>query len=359
MKVYMALIAATLLMMNGIETAYAVPPPDFLFAVGSQLGVIFSVLVVVLSGALGVATTLAKSFIARIRHRKAFWAFAALAVICLSLSGGYAIDRYRQQSLYMQWVRESNRQSGSGAIYASSSKTETRKSEDDASFFEAHRDLPIAISNEEFQSAANQGPPFVLDAREDEEYAIGNFPESLHIRFADLLSGAWTELPNDRVVYVFCWSGIRGKETTDFLRSKHIAARYIENGANGWVTFGGAWNGGIHFLDTYTGERYQIVFTIDQVREYEKQGVVFVDSRPQSKFEKWHIPGSISIPIIYTPTARMEDALAQVPPHSKVITVCDDFVSCFDAKVAGVKLEKRGNAFLGRYNKPWEYRSTQ
>ena len=50
----------------------------------------------------------------------------------------------------------------------------------------------------------------------------------------------------------------------------------------------------------------------------------------------------------------MEDVLSAVPP-GPFITICDDFVSCFDARVAGVKLEEKGHEFLGRYNKPWDW----
>ena len=58
---------------------------------------------------------------------------------------------------------------------------------------------------------------------------------------------------------------------------------------------------------------------------------------------------------MYTPTNDLEKAFAQVPAGSTVITVCDNYVNCFDAKITAVELEERGNAFIGRYNKPWEY----
>ncbi|HEV7424510.1 MAG TPA: rhodanese-like domain-containing protein, partial [Candidatus Paceibacterota bacterium] len=126
-------------------------------------------------------------------------------------------------------------------------------------------------------------------------------------------------------------------------------------GADGWVAYGGKWNGGIKFRSSYNEDRYKIVFTTDQVKQYVQSGAVIVDSRNIEKYNRRHIPGSISIPIIYTPSSKIEEVLRQVPPASTVITVCDDFVSCFDATVTGVKLEKKGHTFLGRYNRPWEY----
>lgn len=230
----------------------------------------------------------------------------------------------------------------------------------DNSFFAQNQQLPIAIENADFKSLIDSNSPiFVLDAREDEEFAIGRFPNSTHIRFADLLAGEWISLPTDRVVYVFCWSGIRGKEVAEFLRSKNIVSQYVKNGADGWVSFGGLWEGGIKFTSVYTDARYTRLFNLNELRQEMASGTVIVDSRMNSKYNQWHIPGSINIPIIYTPTSRMDETLSEVPSGARVITVCDDFVSCFDAKITGVKLEQRGHNFLGRYNRPWEYRSSR
>ena len=214
--------------------------------------------------------------------------------------------------------------------------------------------VPLAVSNEELSAAGSRGNALVLDAREDEENAYGRLPGSRHHRFADLVAGDWIQLPTDRTVYVLCWSGIRGKEVAEFLRGKGVAARYLEEGASGWVAAGGAWEGKISFLDVYTEERYRIVLTKEAVKEAVAAGAVLVDSRPTAAFAKGHVPGSYSVPIIYTPTAKMAETLGAVPKGAPVITVCDDFVSCFDAKIGGVKLEKEGHVFLGRFATPWE-----
>ncbi|MFA6918006.1 MAG: rhodanese-like domain-containing protein [Candidatus Gracilibacteria bacterium] len=238
--------------------------------------------------------------------------------------------------------------------------TQIENSQVDENFFINNKDLPLAVTNEEFQQEIDSGNSlFVLDAREDEEYEIGYFQGSTHIRFADLIAGQWINLPTDEVIYVFCWSGMRGEEVAKFLRTKNIVSRYIKTGADGWVTFGGDWTGGIKFLSKYTAERYRRLFSYDELKDQIAEGVAIVDSRVTNKYEAWHIPGSINIPIIYTPTSDISGIMSEVPEGAKVITVCDDFISCFDAKITGVKLEKLGHEFLGRYNNPWEYRNNE
>lgn len=224
-------------------------------------------------------------------------------------------------------------------------------------FFAKNENTNILVTNQDFKNITDsqQSDYIVLDARENIEYENGYFPGSLHIRFADLKAGRWIELPKDNPIFVICWSGIRGKEVAEFLRTKKIVSSYLENGANGWVEFGGKWIGEIKFGEKYTDPKYQIVFNTDDVKKKVTEGVTLVDTREPYKFNQLHIKGSVNIPIMYTSTINLEKTFSQVPANSKVITVCDGYVNCFDAKITGVELERRGHQFLGRYNKPWEY----
>lgn len=212
----------------------------------------------------------------------------------------------------------------------------------------------LSISNDHFTSTLKlNGAMLVLDARENIEFENGHFPNATHIRFADLKAGRWIELPTDRPIYVFCWSGIRGKEVTEFLRTKKISAQYLETGASGWFEYGGAWDGDISFLKVYTEDRYTKVFTTNEINNQIKNNVTLVDTRSPNKFAIWHIPGSVNIPLMSTPSILIDQAFAQIPPNSKIITVCDGYVNCFDAKLTGVELERRGHTFLGRFAEPW------
>lgn len=328
----------------------ALPPPDLIVNIGSQFAQVFSLLAVLLSASAGLVLQHFRRVINKIKGHNVWIGLAAFTVVVLALVFTGAIFSWVQvlnQARYEQEVAETI-QNG----IAEHDIVPNNASPD--AFFEANRDLPIVINNEEFDSV-RASTIFVLDAREDEEYDLGHYEPSTHVRFADLLAGAWVDLPTDRVVYVLCWSGIRGQEVAEFLRTKGIVARYLEDGAKGWVDYGGAWEGEILFSTTYYAERYTGTLSTAQVHDYVSEGAVLVDARRPDAFATGRIENSLNITTFFTPTDQFAELFAQVPVQSEVIVICDDYMSCFDAKIVGIKLEKLGHTFLGRYNEPSAY----
>src|ERR1700757_335137 len=49
---------------------------------------------------------------------------------------------------------------------------------------------------------------YLLDVREDDEWAAGHAPEAVHVRLSEL-SARTGEIPRDREVFVICRSGAR------------------------------------------------------------------------------------------------------------------------------------------------------
>jgi len=360
------------------KAGHAVIPPDFIFTIGTQVAQFFSLIIVFFTVVFGAFFQFFKTLYYKIKHKKLVLALTIFLIISGSLSAAYFYAGYAQKSAYQKWLKESQeysstqnafRDSDGGLPKDSDEVTNEDNSNDSAApvgevtvaqesdFFEKNTNVNLFITNQDFKNSTDsqQSTSVVLDARENIEYENGYFPGSVHIRFADLKAGRWTELPKDIFIYVMCWSGIRGKEVAEFLRTKKIVASYVEEGANGWVEFGGKWIGDIQFGEKYTDSRYQRVFTTEDVKSKVKDGVILIDTREPYTFAQWHISGSINIPIMHTPTIDLEKTFNQVPRNSKIITVCDGYVNCFDAKLTGVELERRGHQFLGRYNKPWEY----
>lgn len=364
---------------------HAFAPPDFIFNVGSQIAQFFSFLVIGLSMLAGVFR---KYFLLHpfyVRHKRLVLTLGALGIVGVSLVGANIYGSYRQRQAYEEWLAESRvRESLAVGTIATELAFDIDDVQTNANiepntnarlpeiekradvgvpfvrvsdeFFDANAAAtPVMISIDEFKQVVESGEEiYVLDAREDEEVENGSFPGSTHIRLADLRVSRWDEIPNDRVVYVFCWSGIRSEEVAEFLRGKKILARAVEAGAFGWVDADGKWDGSISILSKYPQPEYRRVLTLDELLEYQSRGITLIDSRPGSKYNAWHIEGSANIPVIYTPTDRLNKLLDAVP-DGPVITICDDVIGCFDAMITGMKLAKRGHQFIGRYTKPWEY----
>jgi len=376
-------------------TALAVPPPDFAFNILPQLWQTLSLSLVFVLGSL---ISIWQSFKIQFLW---FWHHKIISSIILMtiIGGGFIGTRfyidYLQNKAYQNWIAESQKQSeninssesikndnqplasqepksndpnpeSKNTLLSTEETTskenipqnslKTLPNTDPDKFFNENQNAALFISNADFKSILNNKSvkPFILDAREEEEYEIGHFPEVNHIRMADLFDSRWQELPKDKPVYVFCWSGIRGKEVAEFLRSKKVLGVYFEDGASGWFKDKGDWIGDISFKSKYTEERYSKVFKKEEVMQFQKEGVVLVDSRLSEKYKKKHIKGSINLPTLYTPTSDLDKIISQIPKGSKVLTICDEYVNCYDARITGIKLEKAGMIFLGRYNQPWE-----
>lgn len=369
-------IIITLICIISIGNNYvlAVPPPDFIIQIASQLGSFFTIGLAVWSALFASLYQFLQVY--ALKYRKTFWVTTICILFWAALVGGYILDKYYQKKIeqiensswtnYYEQAPEDNSDNlmlGSSAIKVTNTsqknistekteKTEYKKTESE--FFKKNKNKPLLISNKDFNKII-QAPdkPFILDARENLEYDIGRIPGSTHIRFVDLKSGKWEKLPSEKIVYVVCWSWMRGKEVAEYLRSQGIVAQYLEKWVDGWVTFWGLWEGEVKFWKVYNKKNYRRLFTTKELRK--KKNIIFVDSREPEKYEEKHIAGAISIPLMYTPSDSFEKVFSQVKEKSEVVVICDAYVNCFDAKLTGIELEKRGVVFLGRYNKPWEF----
>lgn len=330
MRLFLSTIFVAILWVNVMGSAYAVPPPDFLFSVGAQLGQVFSAVAIFLSAIVVASWQFLKTLFHINKKRWWVWILIGIFVLLVSFAVAYFYQQREQTVAMEQWESEVSEKSGR--------------------FHQALSvDLDYSISNEDFSQVLTE-EPFILDAREDEEYQIGHLDGSVHVRYADLIfGGEWQDLPFDQPVYVLCWSGIRGQEVAEFLRSKGVDAYFLEEGADGWVSWGGDWQGEIKFSKVYSAENHQRVIGEKELANEKEKGALIVDSREEQQF-----PESIHIATFYTASDELEEKLAAVPKASRIITVCDDWVSCFDAKVTGIKLEALGHTFLGRHTSSLE-----
>ena len=78
---------------------------------------------------------------------------------------------------------------------------------------------------------------FLLDVREDDEWAAGHAPDAVHVRLGDLGPRAG-ELPRDREVYVICRSGARSAYAAQALAGGGWTAVNVSDGMTGWAVAG-------------------------------------------------------------------------------------------------------------------------
>lgn len=338
----------------------AVPPPDFLFSIGSQIAYVFSFVAILVSASFGVICQYLQVKYHAFKPHPVRFFLVLLLISILSIGGAYWYNTHQQEVEYMNWLEESEANAIEVEEVEPVEEPEVVLEEPEepvSDFWELNKDTALSISNNDFEALLSSGRSdyLVLDARENLEYGYGRFPGSTHLRYADIKAGLMEDLPEDKFIYVLCWSGIRGEETAELLRDQGFVAIYLEEGADGWVSdYGGIWEGTIKFSSVYPDSDYAITYNTDQTRQKVSEGVILVDVREPEKIAASTID-SYDMPIMYTITDELEAMYAQIPPGSRVITICDEYTNCFMAKIVGVELAIRGATFLGRYNKPWEY----
>ena len=78
---------------------------------------------------------------------------------------------------------------------------------------------------------------YLLDVREDDEWAAGHAPDAVHIPVG-ALSGRAAEIPTDREVYVICRSGARSAYASQALAGGGWSTINIADGMTGWAVAG-------------------------------------------------------------------------------------------------------------------------
>lgn len=78
---------------------------------------------------------------------------------------------------------------------------------------------------------------WLLDVREDDEWAAGHVPDARHIPLGQL--GARTaEIPQDVEIYVICRSGVRSARVTQALNGAGWQAVNVAGGMQDWAAAG-------------------------------------------------------------------------------------------------------------------------
>jgi rhodanese-related sulfurtransferase len=78
---------------------------------------------------------------------------------------------------------------------------------------------------------------FLLDVREDDEWAAGHAPDAVHIPLGQL-GGQTDQVPRDRDVYVVCRAGSRSAYAAQALSAGGWKVINVADGMQGWESAG-------------------------------------------------------------------------------------------------------------------------
>jgi rhodanese-related sulfurtransferase len=95
----------------------------------------------------------------------------------------------------------------------------------------------VAESSAEIPAASVPDGAWLLDVREDDEWAAGHAPGATHIPVGELSSRA-TEIPRDTTVYVICRSGGRSARAAFALSTSGWDVLNVAGGMQDWAAAG-------------------------------------------------------------------------------------------------------------------------
>jgi rhodanese-related sulfurtransferase len=89
----------------------------------------------------------------------------------------------------------------------------------------------------EVLAASVPAEAWLLDVREDGEWAAGHAPDATHIPLG-LLGSRTADIPQDQQIYVICRSGHRSARATQALNGAGWQAVNVAGGMEGWAAAG-------------------------------------------------------------------------------------------------------------------------
>jgi rhodanese-related sulfurtransferase len=97
--------------------------------------------------------------------------------------------------------------------------------------------MAVSEALREVPAAGVPDEAWLLDVREDDEWAAGHVPGATHIPLGQL--GARTaELPGDQEIYVICRSGMRSARAAQALTGAGWQAANVAGGMQDWAAAG-------------------------------------------------------------------------------------------------------------------------
>ncbi|MDH3599777.1 MAG: PEP-utilizing enzyme [Candidatus Tectomicrobia bacterium] len=331
--------------------AWAIPSPDIVINVFASLAQVLGLLSLTIGG---LACSLRRGK-KRANRGGSPWPFrislALLVVTGISflLYYGYRdnLDHQRVRANLIRSSTEEGKRVGDSSLKTLS--------------FSEQRDHPRGLSTEQLALWLEQGRPLnLIDVRETEETEAAMIAGAWHRRYPDLMANRQGLTIPGRHTILLCFSGNRSSELCDRFAQDNIPCQFMIGGYEKWLAEGRALDTAArstqalrHLPDFRHDDSLLDTPEVDKL--VNQHHALFVDVRYPGDFAKGHLPDAINIPLRKMPSQEMWDALRRLPKTRPIIAPCYDKRSCFYALVLGLRLDRLGYDFRGRYTVPHEF----
>lgn len=350
-KPHTLLMAASLLLCSG--HALAIPSPDLVINLSASVAQLLGLLSVVFGG---FAMSVKKKG-ARKNKGPSLAGKVLLGVAGVMLLGSLAANvlQYtssldaKNQRLHTNLVRKSVE---NGEVVGDTNlKTLS---------FSEQLDHPQGISTETLAQWLEEDVPLnIIDVRENEEFETGAIEGAAHLRYPDVLARS-SLLPDTGRTLLLCYSGNRSSELCGELTKQGKECNFMMGGYEKWLTESRPLSSDIDMskddlrqLPDFKNKDV-LLDTPDVHKLVAEEGAQFLDVRYPNEFVKGHLPGATNITMRALSSPALAERISSLP-DVPYVAACYDKRSCFYSQLIGLRLERAGLDFRGRYTVPHEY----
>ncbi len=337
-----------------VPTAFAIPSPDLVVNLSASIAQLFGLITVVFGG-LTVSSRWQRSRSGAMQvpsRRWTVWLLGGIAVVAL------AINLFQ----YSHYQDATNHRLGTNLLRSS---VEEGITVGDTSLktlsFSDQLVHPRGIQTSELARWIDDGRPLnLIDVREPEEIEKGRIENATHIRYPDLLQNPAARLRDGVENILLCFSGNRSSELCETFIEQGRSCRFVVGGYEKWMAeqrpLALSRSRDLSNLRDLPSHKNQSILldTPEVMQLVEEDNALFVDVRYPSDFERSHLPSAINLPLRKLPSAEMWSRLKALPKRP-IVAPCYDKRSCFYAQILGLRLDRLGYDFRGRYTVPHEY----
>jgi len=333
--------------------ALAIPSPDLVINLSASVAQLLGLLSVVFGGfAMSKRGGKKKAKKGLGRRGKALLGVMGLVLVCSIASNVLQ---------FTSSIDDKNRRLQTNLVRKS---TENGKAVGDVSLktlsFSDQKQHPQGITTEDLAKwLAADEPLTIIDVREDEEIASGTIDGAKHIRYPDLLANP-SLLGENSNTLLLCYSGNRSSELcTGFTEQGH-SCNFMVGGYEKWLSESRPLGNDVEItseelraLPDFPNKEV-LLDTPEVTTMVTEESAQFVDVRYPGEFEQGHLPNAINITMRALGSDELDDRINALP-DTPLITACYDKRSCFYSQLIGLRMDRAGKDFRGRYTVPHEF----